>query len=178
MKYFLVVIAFLICAGCGSTNLTEATKTLPAATVGTTYSQTLAAVGGTTPYVWSITSGALPIGLTLSTSGVISGTPSTAGTSTFTVNVSDSSNPVSTSTQNLTIQVTSTTLTTLAPGQSITLLTSGESIIVPSGTTIQSTNGSFITVNGDNNTINTSVGAIVSAPTSATGPADNTVIAQ
>jgi len=178
MKCFLVAISILICAGCGNTDLTVSTKTLPAATVGTAYSQTLTAVGGTTPYTWSITSGALPTGLTLSTPGVISGTPSTAGTSTFTVNVSDASNPVSSTTQSLTIQVISTALTTLAPGQSITLLTSGESIKVPSGTTIQSTNGSFITVNGDNNTINTSVGAVVSAPASATGPADNTVIAQ
>jgi hypothetical protein len=109
---------------------------------------------------------------------VISGTPSTAGTSTFAVNVSDASKLDSPSTQSLTIQVISATLTTLAPGQSITLLTSGESIMVPSGTTVQSTNGSSITVNGDNNTINTSIGAIVSAPASATGSADNTVIAQ
>jgi hypothetical protein len=62
---------------------------------------------------------------------------------------------------------------TLAPGQSI-VLTSGETIMVPAGTMV-SLNGSTVTVTGDNNTINTSAGAVVSAPISATGSADNTV---
>jgi len=49
---------------------------LPGGAVGVAYSQTLAAIGGTTPYTWSITTGALPDGLTLNSStGVISGTP-------------------------------------------------------------------------------------------------------
>src|SRR5436190_1883374 len=61
-------------------------------TVGTAYSQTLAATGGTAPYAWSVISGSLPAGLTLNaTSGAISGTPTTAGTSNFTVQVTDSS---------------------------------------------------------------------------------------
>src|SRR5205823_7815501 len=60
--------------------------------VGTAYSQTLAATGGTPPYAWSVISGSLPAGLTLNaTSGAISGTPTTAGTSNFTVQVIDSS---------------------------------------------------------------------------------------
>jgi hypothetical protein len=60
-------------------------------TVGTTYSQTLAAIGGVAPYTWSITSGKLPAGLTLgSATGVISGTPTTGGTAKFTVTVRDS----------------------------------------------------------------------------------------
>lgn len=67
------------------------------------------------------------------------------------------------------------TPTTLAAGQSVTLA-SGESIEVPSGTTVQS-NGSTVTLNGDHNTVHTAAGAVVSAPASATGAADNTVIA-
>ena len=64
---------------------TITTQTLPDGTVGTAYSQTLAATG-TTPITWSVTEGSLPGGLELNTStGVISGTPTTAGTSTFTV---------------------------------------------------------------------------------------------
>ena len=48
--------------------------------VGTAYSQTLAATGGTTPYTWSITTGILPAGLALNaSSGAITGTPTTAG---------------------------------------------------------------------------------------------------
>src|SRR5439155_4108901 len=63
---------------------------LPAATVGTSYSQTLAATGGTLPYAWSVASGALPAGLTLSAAGVISGSPITVGSSNFTIQVADS----------------------------------------------------------------------------------------
>jgi hypothetical protein len=55
--------------------LAVSTSTLPAGTIGTSYSQTLAATGGTTPYTWSKTTGSLPAGFTLSTAGVISGTP-------------------------------------------------------------------------------------------------------
>lgn len=58
--------------------------------VGTAYSQTLATVGGTPPFTWSTTSGALPGGLTLNgNTGVISGTPTTSGHYTFTVRVTD-----------------------------------------------------------------------------------------
>ena len=60
------------------------TISLPPGVVGTTYNQTLNA-SGTTP-IWSLNSGSLPDGLTLNpTTGVISGTPTTADTSNFTV---------------------------------------------------------------------------------------------
>ena len=64
--------------------------TLPAGTVGTSYSVTLAATGGVSPYTWSRVSGKLPNGLTLSPSGGITGTPSKRGLYTFTVRVRDS----------------------------------------------------------------------------------------
>jgi YVTN family beta-propeller protein len=67
--------------------------TLKAATVGTSYAATLTASGGKSPYKWSISSGSLPAGLVLSSAGVISGKPTKAGTSSFTVKVSDSSSP-------------------------------------------------------------------------------------
>ena len=61
------------------------TKSLPNGTVGTAYSQTLAATGSDTS-TWSIESGSLPAGLSLNEStGEITGTPTAAGTSTFTV---------------------------------------------------------------------------------------------
>lgn len=56
------------------------TTSLPNGSVGSAYSQTLAVSGGQTPYTWSVTSGALPPGLSLNTgTGAITGTPTTAG---------------------------------------------------------------------------------------------------
>ena len=53
---------------------------LPNGTLGTAYSTTLAAAGETPPYTWSISTGALPAGLTLNGStGAITGTPQAAG---------------------------------------------------------------------------------------------------
>lgn len=66
-----------------------ATASLPGGTVGQAYSQTLAATGGTAPLAWTVSAGALPSGLALSSGGTISGTPAGAGTATFTVRVAD-----------------------------------------------------------------------------------------
>ena len=64
---------------------------LPPATVGLQYGQTLDAAGGRPPYVWSISSGGLPAGITLNTAtGALGGVPSAAGPFQFTVDVSDS----------------------------------------------------------------------------------------
>jgi len=77
--------------------LTITTSTLPPGTDSKAYAQVLQASGGTPAYTWSITSGSLPAGLSLSaTTGVISGTPTTSGTSTFTTAVTDNSNPAQT----------------------------------------------------------------------------------
>ena len=66
------------------------TTSLPGGTVGQAYSATLQAAAGTTPFSWSLAAGSLPPGLTLSsTTGQISGTPSTAGTFSFTARVTD-----------------------------------------------------------------------------------------
>src|SRR6267378_2889399 len=71
------------------TSLAISTTSLPAGMVGQGYSTQLNGTGGTTPYAWSMASGALPAGLTLSSSGVISGVPSAPGTSTFSVKLTD-----------------------------------------------------------------------------------------
>ncbi|MDR1724113.1 MAG: putative Ig domain-containing protein [Tannerella sp.] len=60
------------------------TSSLPSGSIGSSYSTTLTA-SGDAPVTWSLASGSLPAGLTLSGSGTISGTPSAVGTSTFTV---------------------------------------------------------------------------------------------
>jgi sugar lactone lactonase YvrE len=64
------------------------------ATAGKAFAQTLAAGGGFGPYTWSLASGALPAGLSLNAAtGAISGTPASAGTTTFTVKATDQSLP-------------------------------------------------------------------------------------
>lgn len=69
---------------------------LPAAPVGQAFASTLTATGGIPPYSWSVSAGTLPAGVTLGTNGVFSGTPTTAGTSNFTVQVRDSVNATAT----------------------------------------------------------------------------------
>lgn len=68
----------------GGTAPTITTTALPSGTIGTAYSQALAATG-TAPITWSIASGSLPDGLTLEATGLISGTPATEGVYIFSV---------------------------------------------------------------------------------------------
>jgi len=102
----------------GSALQISTSSPLPNGTVGTAYSQTLAATGGTQPYTWSISGGALPAGLLLSpATGAISGTPNTAGTANFTVQVADSASGKTSQAFVLTINPASGTLaiTTSSP---------------------------------------------------------------
>ncbi|WP_343299542.1 IPTL-CTERM sorting domain-containing protein [Delftia sp. Cs1-4] len=70
--------------------LAVAPASLNAGLQGTTYSATVSASGGTAPYSYTISSGSLPAGMSLNTStGTISGTPSSSGTSSFTVTATD-----------------------------------------------------------------------------------------
>jgi hypothetical protein len=68
--------------------LSITTSSLPMATVGATYSTTLSASGGSGTKTWTVAAGSLPAGLSLSSNGVVSGTPSAPGTASFTANVS------------------------------------------------------------------------------------------
>ncbi|MFO0722680.1 MAG: putative Ig domain-containing protein [Myxococcota bacterium] len=79
-------------AGMGG-NVRIATRGLPPGAVNTPYNVTLRAQGGTPPYTWAVTMGTLPAGITLSTAGVLSGTPTATGQSAFQVTVTDSAAP-------------------------------------------------------------------------------------
>jgi large repetitive protein len=93
--------------------LTLALSTLPGATVGVAYSATIGVSGGTAPYTCLQTGGALPAGLSLSVSCVVSGTPTTAGTTTLQVKATDSSSPAE--------SVTGPESITVAPAGSLTI---------------------------------------------------------
>ncbi|HEU0123712.1 MAG TPA: putative Ig domain-containing protein, partial [Bryobacteraceae bacterium] len=80
------------------------TATLPNGRAGTDYSSSVAATGGVAPLgAWSITQGSLPAGLSFSADGTISGKPTAAGTSSFTVRISDSAGGVATRSFSITI---------------------------------------------------------------------------
>jgi hypothetical protein len=86
--------------------------TLPAGTQANPYQANLTAAGGVPPYSWSLSGSTLPSGLTLSSSGVISGTIGstvTVGNHTVTVNVTDSSTPPAVATSLQTLSVNKTT---------------------------------------------------------------------
>lgn len=70
-------------------NLAITSEALTEAAVGSPYTLSLAATGGTAPYTWAVVSGALPPGLVLSQTGTIFGTPSQTGTFSFAVRATD-----------------------------------------------------------------------------------------
>src|SRR6185503_803747 len=74
--------------------ITLTPATLPPAIPGIPYSQTILATGGSPPYIFTVSSGALPPGLTLNqtadATAVISGTPITQGLFSFTITATDS----------------------------------------------------------------------------------------
>jgi len=138
----------------GSTNLTVpisplivTTSTLPSGKLNSSFSAMLQASGGTTPYSWSITSGSLPPGLSLNSGvGLISGTPTTTGTFSFTVLATDSSNPPQTSTKNFIVIVSATTGFTLWPGTTVpTLVDAGPDNSVELGVKFKSDLNGYIT---------------------------------
>jgi len=89
---------------------------LPNGAVGTAYSQTVSASGGTAPFVFSISSGALPAGLILNgVTGAITGTPTAAGTSTFTITATDATGCFGSRLYDLTIATTGCGVITLSP---------------------------------------------------------------
>ncbi len=74
---------------CPTITVNPTNPNLPPGTAGVPYSQTFTATGGTAPYTFSVSGGSLPAGLTLSSSGTLSGTPSQCGTFNFTIMATD-----------------------------------------------------------------------------------------
>jgi hypothetical protein len=97
------------------------TQSLPTGEVGVAYAATLSASGGTQPYRWSITSGALVAGLSLGAGGSISGTPAATTGASITFQVQDSSAPVLTQSVTLPTKVNAAlaVTTTSLPGAQV-----------------------------------------------------------
>jgi Putative Ig domain len=95
---FLAFITMVGCAGSvpqnGPPALNIAQFTLANGVIGLGYRQLLVVSGGVPPYTWTISAGALPPGLSVTTDGIISGTPTTLGKFSFTAKVVDSQTPI------------------------------------------------------------------------------------
>ncbi|MFN0165890.1 MAG: putative Ig domain-containing protein, partial [Bryobacteraceae bacterium] len=95
-----------------SAPLTITTTSLSSGTVGLAYSRSLAATGGKPPYSWSLAQGSLPAGLSLNTTtGLITGTPTVAGTVGFVARVQDSADGSAVRTLSITISASTGPLT-------------------------------------------------------------------
>ncbi|MEA5150472.1 putative Ig domain-containing protein [Xanthomonas arboricola] len=104
--------------------VTVGPASLPAATAGSAYSQTLSASGGTAPYTFTVTAGALPAGLSLSAGGVLSGTPTASGGFNFTATATDSGGSPTSGARAYTLTVA--VATTTFPATSLPAGTAGQ----------------------------------------------------
>ena len=166
-----------------ATPLKVTTTSLAGGSVGIVYTnQTLQATGGITPYSWAVTTGSLPVGLSLNAStGVISGTPTGTfvGTDSFTVTVTDSETPTGAkASANLSITITVAPLSVTTTSSSLPV---GVVSSVYAGATLQATGGiapySWAVTTGSlpaGLTLNGVTGAISGTPT-ASGTANFTV---
>ena len=97
-------------------SLAISTSSLPTAYLGSPYTSTLQVSGGTAPYSWSVSSGSLPPGFSLSAAGLLTGTPSTPGSYTFTVTVTDSTGQQASTAVTCSIATLAVTTTSLPAG--------------------------------------------------------------
>ena len=142
------------------------TATLPNGVKGTAYPQTLMATGGIGADTWAVTTGTLPAGLTLASNGMISGTPTAIGSSTFTVTATDTASHTATQQYTVTINAPLTITTTSLP--SATMGNSYNQTLGATGGlgayTWTVTQGTFTQAGFS---LNSSTGAITGAPTTA-----------
>jgi sugar lactone lactonase YvrE len=165
------------------------TASLSSGTTGTAYGHKLTATGGAPPYSWSLTAGKLPSGLTLNPStGAITGTPTSAGTSSFTVKVTDVSQPAAqfaTESLNITVHppVLPSVFTTNGGSGTVTdyalsdngnvapliTLGQGNKLLGPSGVAVDTTGRVYVVNSGANSVSEFPAGA------SATSMPDRTI---
>jgi len=138
-----ISLSLVVAAAASVQPLTITSSALAAGTEGSAYSSQLKASGGTPAYTWSIPSGKLPAGLTLAaTTGIISGTPSATGTSSFTAMVTDNSNPANTKSAATSIVIGAKTAQQTGPGTTWYIRADGGTNTQCTGTTNAAYSGS------------------------------------
>ncbi|RYF76512.1 MAG: hypothetical protein EOO39_05490, partial [Cytophagaceae bacterium] len=136
-----------------------ASQSLAQGNVAVGYNRTFTATGGSGIYSYAITSGALPSGLTLGNSGVLSGTPATAGTFNFTVTATESgcsqsiatafSITINTGSQSITFNALANKVFGDAPSTLTAFSTSGLALTYTSSNTdVATINGDVLTITG------------------------------
>jgi hypothetical protein len=149
--------------------LTLAATASATAQVGQSYSQSNVASGGTTPYTYAVSVGALPAGTMLSAStGTVSGTPTTAGAFSYTIKVTDSGSPAQTATQVVSGAIAPATLTLASTASSATQVGRAYSQSnVASGGTTPYTYAVSVGELPAGATLNVSTGTVSGTPTAA-----------
>ncbi len=149
--------------------LTLAATASSATKVGQAYSQTNAASGGTAPYTYSVSAGAVPAGVTLNAAtGAVSGTPTAAGAFSYTIKVTDSGSPAQTATQVVSGAIAPATLTLAATASATAQV--GQSYSqsnVASGGTTPYTYAVSVGELPAGATLNASTGTVSGTPTAA-----------
>jgi len=143
------------------------TTSVPNGSVGLYYAFTLGTQNGTAPFTWSVVSGTVPPGLTANSTGLINGTPTTVGSYTFTVKVTDSGSPSQSATQTF-------TGVTIAAGLTITTTSLPSGIVGTSYSATLSASPNGVSpynwsISGSlpaGLTLNTRTGSITGSPTS------------
>ena len=150
------------------------TTPLPVGTGGTPYSATFTATGGATPYTF-VETGALPAGLTMTSAGTISGTPTSAGTYPITVKVTDAATQTAQQTFQLTVN---------APGIALApaTLPQGKVAVAYASTTLTASGGSApysyaVTAGALPAGLTLSPAGVISGTPTAAGPFNITVTA-
>jgi hypothetical protein len=132
------------------------TTSLPDGQQGTSYSASVTVTGGTPPYTWAITGGALPVGVTINSStGLLSGTPIVAGSYTFAVQVNDAGTQTATAALSINILApvvslpasssltfASQTIGTTSASQTVTVTNNGSEALTIASIVLSGTNAS------------------------------------
>ncbi|MGH9732684.1 MAG: beta strand repeat-containing protein [Candidatus Acidiferrales bacterium] len=156
-------------------SLAIATTSLPQANTATLYSQQLRVTGGVGPFNWKLTGGILPSGLTLSSSGVISGVPTAVSANTFSVQVTDSEPVPQSASATLTISIISSVNNNALLNGSYVFIFSGfnsSGPVVLGGTLFANGTGNIFGSEDSNN--NNPTG---STQNNGPGPVQNTTVA-